>query len=243
MYWTAITVQDLWPHKNEEVIRVKKKTIIVSAIILLLVVAILLLIKNPGYVFDRYERQKVDKMAEKEHAELIGKVKAGQQLTSSEIGRIATYYYLSSKYDEGISILQEVLRRQDAYMAYFQLSGLYAEKAKMNEPADVKSSLVAKSRDYLAQGFEKVPDKALAFYMRGKAYALLGCLDMSINDLNQAVEESKKAKTTMLTDGVYVDQKKFAEVVEKDIAEFKKGHSACLLDSIRQGAQTGRNQQ
>ena len=131
----------------------KKRTIIVSIIILLLFVAILLVIKNFDSVVSRYERHKVDNMAEKEHAELIGKVKAGQQLTSSEIGRIATYYYLSSKYDEGISILQEVLKRQDAYMAYFQLSGLYAEKAKMNEPAEVKSSLVTKARDNLSPGF------------------------------------------------------------------------------------------
>lgn len=243
MFWMTNTVPVLWLHKNEEVIRVKKKTIIISVSILLLFVAILLVIKNFDSVVNRYEWHKVDKMAEKEHAELIGKVKAGQQLTSSEIGRIATYYYLNSKYDEGISVLQEVLKRQDAYMAYFELSGLHAEKAKMNEPADVKSSLVAKSRDYLVQGFEKVPDKALAFYMRGKAYALLGCFDMSISDLNRAIEVSKKTKTTMLTDGVYVDQKRFAEVVEKDIAEFKKGHNACLLDSIQQGARTGRNQQ
>lgn len=220
----------------------QKKTIIAVAIILLLFVAILLVVKNFYSVVNRYERQKVDNMADKEHAELIGKLKAGKQLTSSEIDRIATYYYLSSKYDEGISILQEILKRQDGYMAYFQLSGFYAEKAKMNQPADVKSSLVVKSRDYLAQGFERVPDKAHAFYMRGKAYALLGCLDMAISDLNKAVEESKKAKTTMLTDGVYVDQKRFAEVVEKDIAEIKKGQSACLLDSV-QGARPGRNQQ
>ncbi len=212
----------------------KKRTIIVGASILLIFFVIWLLIKKFDYVSNQYQLHKVDNMAEKEHSGLIAKFKAGQQLTSSEIGRIATYYYLNLKYDEGIGIMQEILKRQDAYMAYFQLSGFYAEKAKMNEPADIKRSLISKSRDYLVQGFEKVPDKALAFYMRGKAYALLGCLDMSISDLNRAVEESKKAKTTMLTDGVYVDQKRFAEVVEKDIAEFKKGQNACLLNDIQQ---------
>jgi len=212
----------------------KKRSILISIIILIVFGAILLTIKNFDLIVEKYEWHKVDKMAEKEHAQLMEKFKAGQQLTSSEIGRIVTYCNLNSKYDEGIGVLQEILKQQDAYMAYFGLSELIAEKAKTTGPVDIRRSLISKSLSYLKQGFNKVPDKAHAYFMRGNAYAYLGCLDIAIDDLNRSLVESKKTKTTMLSDGVYVDQKRFAQVVEKNITEFKKVQNVCLLDEIQQ---------
>ena len=118
-------------------------------------------------------------------------------------------------------------------MAYFGLSQLYAEKASMKTSTDAHRDFISKSFNYLTDGFNKVPDKTLAYYTRGKAYAMLGCSEPYMNDLKKALEESKKNKTIMLADGFYVDQIRFAEVIEKDINRGKDWQGACLLDEIQ----------
>jgi tetratricopeptide (TPR) repeat protein len=212
----------------------KKKTVIISSILFLIFGAILLFVKNLDYLVKKYEWHKADIQAEKRHNESLKKFKTGQKLTSDEIGQLVVYYYFTSKEDEGIKLLQEILQRQDSYVTYFGLSELYAFKANMKAAPDAHRDFISKSFSYLTEGFNKVPDKALAYYTRGKAYAILGCSEPYMNDLKQSLEESKKAKTIMLEDGVYVDQIRFAEVIEKDISHHKNWQGTCFLDEIQQ---------
>jgi tetratricopeptide (TPR) repeat protein len=213
--------------------QMKKKTVLVSAVILLTVLAILLIVKNLDYLVNKYQWHKADIAAETRHDETLKKFKAGQKLSSTEINQLIAYYSLTSKEDEGINLLQEILRKQDSYMAYFGLSQLYAAKAEMKASPDAHRDFISKSFNYLTEGFGKVPDKALAYYTRGTAYAILGCSEPYMNDLKKALEESKKVKTVMLAEGFYVDQIRFAEVIEKDINRHKDWHGTCLLDEIQ----------
>ena len=212
----------------------KKKTIIISAVLLLTFGAILLVVKNLDYLVNRYQWHKADIAAETRHDETLKKFKSGQKLSSTEINQLMAYYYLESKEDEGIILLQEILEKQDSYMAYFGLSQLYASKANiMKTSQDARRDFISKSFKYLTEGFNKVPDKALAYYTRGMAYAILGCSEPYLKDLKKALEESKKAKTIMIADGFYVDQIRFAEVIGKDINRHKDWQATCLLDEIQ----------
>ena len=211
----------------------KRKTVIISAVLLLAFGAILLVVKNLDYLVNRYQWHKADVAAETRRDESLEKFKSGQKLSSTEINQLIAYYYLTSKDDEGISLLQEILKKQDSYMAYFGLSQLYASKTSMETSQDARRDFISKSFNYLTEGFSKVPDKALAYYTRGTAYAILGCSKPYLKDMKKALEESKKAKTIMLADGFYVDQIRFAEVIEKDIDRHKNWQRTCLLDEIR----------
>jgi hypothetical protein len=211
----------------------KKKTVLVSVIILLTGGAILLLVKNLDYLVNKYQWHKADIAAETRHDETLKKFKAGQALSSTEINQLIAYYSLTSKEDEGINLLQEILQKQDSYMAYFGLSQLYAAKAEKKASPDARRDFISQSFNYLTEGFNKVPDKALAYYTRGTAYAILGCSEPYMNDLKKALDESKKAKTIMLADGFYVDQIRFAEVIEKKMSQQKNWQGTCLLDEIQ----------
>lgn len=80
------------------------------------------------------------------------------------------------------------------------------------------------------EGFRKVPEKPLAYYMRGVAYGLLGCTEKSVEDFKRAIEESKASKIIMLGDGAYVDRERFVSMVERNIATYKNFRGDCLLE-------------
>jgi tetratricopeptide (TPR) repeat protein len=209
----------------------KNKTIIIIALVAL--VAIALVVKNLDRLVNWYQWRKADIGAETRHDESLKKFKSGQKLSSTEINQLIAYYQVTEKDDEGINLLQEILQKQDSYMAYFGLSELYASKANSKASQNDRRNFISKSFNYLNEGFNKVPDKALAYYTRGTAYAILGCSEPYMSDLKKALEESKKAKTVMLADGFYVDQIRFAEFIEKDMNRHKTWQGNCLLDEIQ----------
>jgi hypothetical protein len=209
----------------------KKKTIIIISVLLISAV-VLLVVKNVDYLVNKYEWHRSDIKAETSYDESIKKFKAGQKLTTSEISQLIAYFNLSSKEDEGINFLKEILQRQDSYIAYFGLSQLYAAKARMKSTPEAHLDSISNSSNYLSEGFKKVPDKALAYYTRGFAYAFLGCSDLYMTDLKKAIEESINTKTVMIDDGIYVDQAKFAESVQKRMNQ-KRNYGPCLLDEMQ----------
>ncbi len=210
----------------------KNKTIII-VVVLLVFLAIVLVVKNLDRFVNWYQWHKADIAADTRHDESLKKFKSGQKLSSTEINQLIAYYQLTSKEDEGINLLQEILQKQDSYMAYFGLSQLYASKANIIKSQVDRRDLVSKSFKYLNEGFGKVPDKALAYYTRGTAYGILGCSELHMNDLKRALDESKKTKTVMLADGIYVDQTRFEEFIEKEMNRLKNWHGTCLLDEIQ----------
>jgi hypothetical protein len=210
----------------------KNKTVILIAV-LFAFVALVIVVKNLDRLINWYQWRKADIGAETRHEETLKKFKSGQKLSSTEINQLIAYYYLTSKEDEGINLLQEILQKQDSYMACFGLSQLYAAKANTSSSSDSRRDSISKSFNYLTEGFNKVPDKTLAYYTRGTAYAILGCSKPYMDDLKKALDESTKQKTIMLADGFCVDQTRFAEVIERDIERHKEWQGTCLLDEIQ----------
>lgn len=168
------------------------------------------------------------KDAEKRHTELLNKFQQGRDLTSREVNILTAYYISSSKYDEGITVLEKIAKKQDGYMTYYGLSALFGSKAKLRK-VEREDELIKRARLYLDKGFAAAPEKPLAYYSRGQTFAILGCFEMAIDDLGHAIEESKKTKSIMLEEGISVDQQKFTAFVEKEIARLKNFRGDCLL--------------
>jgi len=210
----------------------KNKTAIIVALIIAFV-AIVLVYKNLDRLVDWYQWRKADIATDTRHNETLKKFKAGNKLSSTEISQLAAYYYLTSKEDEGIKLLQEIREKQDSYMAYFGLSELYVVKASMEKSVEPHREFISKAYNFLSEGFNKVPDKTLAYFMRAKGYAILGCSEPYMADIKKSLEESKKVKTVMLADGFYVDQPRFAEAVENETKQHKDWQATCLLDEIQ----------
>jgi hypothetical protein len=209
----------------------KKKIIILSVVFSVLLVIIIIIAKNFDSLVEEYHWHKVDTQARQINIELLDKIKSGKQLTASEIDRITIYYHLTSNNDEGIRVLNDLLQHQDHYMIYLGLFQLSAEEAIIHDswPLDMRRSRIQKSLRYLALWFKKVPDKALAYYTRSQSYAHLGCKKMALSDMESAIQESKKMKVVMISDGVYIDQNKFTAAVNKDFAEVRKIKGPCLV--------------
>jgi len=209
----------------------KNKTVIVA--VLIAFVAIVLVVKNLDRLVDWYQWRKADIGAQTKHGETLQKFMTGNKLSSTEISQLVAYYYLTSKEDEGIELFQEIRQKQDSYMAYFGLSELYVVKANIEKSVELHREFILKAYNYLSEGFNKVPDKTLAYFMRAKGYAILGCSEPYKDDIKKSLEESKKVKTVMLADGFYVDQTRFAEAVENETKQHKDWQGTCLLDEIR----------
>lgn len=209
----------------------KNKTIII--IVFVALVAIVLVVKNLDRFVNWYQWRKSDIGAETRHDETLKKFKTGNKLSSTDISQLVAYYYLTSKEDEGIKLLEEIRAKQDSYMAYFGLSELYVVKANIEKSVEPHREFISKAYNYLSEGFNKVPDKTLAYFMRAKGYAILGCSEPYKDDIKKSLEESKKVKTVMLADGFYVDQTRFAEAVENETKQHKDWQATCLLYEIQ----------
>jgi tetratricopeptide (TPR) repeat protein len=212
----------------------RDRRVVLGIIILSVVILVVLIIKNPGFLTGKYEWYKAEKISEKRQKEIMEKFDKNKKLNSVEIGEIAAYFLLKQKYDEGIKKLKDIQSRQDNYAVYFNLSAMYAYKAMTLGPSDEKIRLVSISHDYLMKGFTKVPDKSLAYYLRGKAYGVLGCSEMAVEDFHKAIEESKAFKIILLGDDLYVARQKFVEIVEEDIVNYKQFKGNCLIEVRRQ---------
>jgi tetratricopeptide (TPR) repeat protein len=207
----------------------KKRKVIFPVIVLVIAGAFVFIIKNRDYFFEKYEWYKAEERAGKRCKELMGKAERKEKLSSMEVGEIAAYFQLASKYDEGIRALEEIKKQQDDYVVYFSLSGLHAYRARATRSVDERKELALISRDYMMEGFRRVPEKPLAYHLRGKAYGLLGCTELSVDDFNRAIEESKGADKIMFGDGFYVDRQRFVSIVEQDIDNYKRFTGDCLL--------------
>ena len=209
---------------------VTKRRVTLVIIILVVVGALILIIEEREYLFEKYEWHRVGERAEKRYKELMGKFRKNEKLSSTEIGEIAAYFQLTGRYDEGINVLKEIQKAHDDYGAFLSLSGLYAYKARTLSGSDERKKLVSMSYNNMMEGFRKVPEKPLAYYMRGVAYGLLGCTEKSVEDFKRAIEESKASKIIMLGDGAYVDRERFVSMVERNIATYKNFRGDCLLE-------------
>ncbi|MGZ3568143.1 MAG: hypothetical protein ACXU9W_05055 [Thermodesulfobacteriota bacterium] len=208
----------------------KRRVALVIMILIAVGGALSLLIKYREYLFEKYEWHRVGQRAEKRYKELFGKFSKHEKLSSMEVGEIATYFQLKGRYDEGINILKEIQKAQDDYPAFFSLSGLYAYKARTLSPSDERKRLVSMFYNNMMEGFRKIPERPLAYYMRGVAYGVLGCTEKSVEDFNRAIEDSKASKIVMSGDGAYVDRERFVSIVERDIATYKNFTGDCLLE-------------
>ncbi len=211
----------------------KKNRTPIIIVVLLALGVILLVVKNLDYLVERYQWHKADIATETRHDETLKRYKAGNKLSSTEISQLVAYYYLTSKEDEGIKLLQEIREKQDSYMAYFGLSELYVVKANLEKSVEPHREFISKAYNSLSEGFNKVPDKTLAYFMRAKGYAILGCSEPYMSDIKKSLEESKKVKMVMLADGFYVDQTRFAEAVGNETRQHKDWQGTCLLDEIQ----------
>ena len=210
----------------------EKRTAVIFIAVLLTFGAVMLVVKNLDFLVKKYDWKKAELTAETNHVESIRKFKSGQKISSDEINQLVVYYSLKSKEDEGINLLKEIIQRQDSYVAYFGVSQLYAAKARMKSSPKAHLDFISNSSIYLSQGFDRVPDKALAYFTRGNIYSTLGCSEMYINDLKKAIEESKNAKIVLIDDGVYVDRARFVEFVQKTMNR-ERNRGPCLLDEIQ----------
>jgi tetratricopeptide (TPR) repeat protein len=211
---------------------VKERKVIFAIIALVITGAFVFIIKNREYFLEKYEWYKAEGRAEKRYKELMGKVEKKEKLSSMEIGEVAAYFQLAAKYDEGIRVLEGIKKQQDDYDVYFSLSGLHAYKARTIRSVDERKELALISRDYMMEGFRRVPEKPLAYYLRGKAYGVLGCVEMSVEDFTKAIEESKAVSPVLLGDGLYVDRERFISMVQRDIDNYKKFTGDCLLQPV-----------
>ncbi|MBI5043379.1 MAG: hypothetical protein HZC10_06040 [Nitrospirae bacterium] len=211
-----------------------KKIIIYSIILIILGGITIVVLKKHEYIYNKYEWYLAEKRTEKRHQELIEKIRNNKTLTRDEINSIGVYYHLASKYDEGIKILEEILKRQDVYEIYFSLSTLYGYKARTFKSTDEgeRKRLISTSYNYLMEGFKKVPERPRAYHLRGMIYIYLGCPESAIEDFNIAIEKSKKAKIIMLDEGVYLDQQRFIDMVKKDMERYKEYKNDCLFKII-----------
>jgi len=184
---------------------------------------------NIDHFLEKYEWHKAEKRAEKRYKELMAKFEKNAKLSPMEIGEIAGYFQITSKYDEGIRVLENIRKYSDNYDVYFSLSGLYGYKARTIHLPDEKEKLASISYGYMMEGFRKVPEKPFAYYLRGMAYGVLGCTEKSVEDFNKAIEESKRADKIMFGEGIYIDRQRFVAIVERDIKSYKEVRSNCLL--------------
>jgi len=167
----------------------------------------------------------------------LNKLQQGHDLKPREVNILTAYYISSSKYDDGITVLEGIAKKQNGYMTYYGLSALYASKAKLKKYAK-DDTLIKRAYNYLNKGFAAAPEKHLAYYSRGQTYAILGCFEMAIDDLRRAIEESRETKIIRLEEGISVDQQKFTAFIEKEIARLKNFRSDCLLKDIENKKRT-----
>lgn len=205
-----------------------KRTVIFIATLLILGIVAFVVVVNNKSDLSGFRSYDAGKDAEKKHTELLNRFQEGRDLTSREVNILTAYYISSAKYDEGITVLEKIAQKQDGYMTYYGLSALYGSKAKLRK-VEREDELIKRARFYLNKGFTAAPEKPLAYYSRGQTFAMLGCFEMAIDDLRQAIEESKKYKIIMLEAGISVDQQKFIAFVDKEIARLKNFRSDCLL--------------
>jgi tetratricopeptide (TPR) repeat protein len=209
-----------------------KRTVIFIAALLILGIVVFVVVVNKKSNLSGFGSYDAGTDAEKRHTELLNKFQQGHDLTSREVNILTAYYISSSKYDEGITVLEKIAKKQDGYMTYYGLSVLYGSKAKLKK-VEREDELIKRAHFYLKKGFTAAPEKPLAYYSRGQTFAILGCFEMAIDDLRHAIEESKKTKIIMLEEGISVDQQKFTAFVEKEIARLKNFRSDCLLKEIK----------
>jgi len=163
---------------------------------------------------------------------LLTKIKKEIKLSTEEINNLVGILVWEGNYDEGIKILETLKDSekylQDRYTIYFALAVLYAEKLKDKPNIRNQQNIVKKVRRYLSLGFKFTPKIILAYYLRGKVYASIGCKNNAIKDLNVAISKAKEKEIIYLGEGIYLERNKFIKFMQKEIERIQKIKEECI---------------
>ncbi len=175
----------------------------------------------------------IEKENKKRREILLDKIEKDIKLSSDEIANLGGILLWNEEYDKGIEIFEKFkdleVYENERYEIHFELSVFYTQKAKGVTERQERQQLIKKAEEYLMLGFSATPERALAYNLRAKAYAVMGCMKKAKSDIREAINIAKTKEIILWDDGMYLSKERFIEFVTKDLESFERFEDNCML--------------
>ena len=170
----------------------------------------------------------------KNEKQILGKIKSGGKLSSTEINNLGGVYLLNKQYSAGFETFERLGNddkyKNEKYLIDLNLAKFYLQQSSENTSGANKAILIEKAKSYLNQGVASANEKATGLYVRAQIYGYEGCIEKARKDLQDARSIAQGKELILYEDGVYLTRDKFLSLIQRNLDSLSRLTDSCELN-------------